>query len=113
MARKDDYTGVVMHCCVCQEPIPRERKKDAVTCSPQCSKLRKDYFRSLIDKHFCRYCMKPSSAEDRARYQMWRKWEKAGLSESESAAALLRVVEQLKRKLAKHEDKNGHPELHD
>ena len=107
MARTDAYRGMVMHCVVCQEPIPSERKWDAVTCSPECSKTRKDYGRSRKDQAQCRYCLHPSTPEERQRYMTWRKWEKAGMSEAESAAALLRSIEVLKRKLAKYEEKNG------
>jgi hypothetical protein len=101
--RKDDYTGVFMRCVVCMEPIPQDRKKDAVTCSPRCTKMRKDFFRSRIDHSFCRYCMRPSTPEERNRYNAWRRWEKAGIQEEQSAATLLREVERLKRKLAEME----------
>jgi hypothetical protein len=47
----------------------------------------------------CRYCYRPSTPEERARYHAWRRWEKAGQSEEQSAAALLRQVERLKKKL--------------
>lgn len=98
--RKDDFSGVSMHCVVCQEPIPATRKWDAVTCSPQCSKTRKNYGRSRQDQRECRYCLRPSTFEERARYQAWRRWEKAGVNEEQSSAKLLREVERLKRKLA-------------
>jgi hypothetical protein len=51
----------------------------------------------------CRYCLKPSNPEERARYQAWRRWEKAGQGEEQSAASLLREVERLKKKLAEQE----------
>ena len=99
MARKDDYRGVRMHCVVCQKPIPQERKWDAITCSPQCTKSRKDFGRSRKDQTECRYCQRPSSPEERARFMAWRKWERQGMSEEQSSAQLLREVERLKRKL--------------
>lgn len=100
MARRDDYSGVMMHCIVCTNPIPAGRKKDAVTCSPECTKARKDWGRSRQDQEFCRYCQRPSSPEERHRYLAWRRWEKKGLTEEQSAAALLKENERLKRKLA-------------
>lgn len=110
MARTDAYRGIAMHCVVCQEPIPADRKWDSITCSPECSKFRKDYGRSRKDQSHCRYCNRPSTPEERIRYATWRKWEKAGTSEAESAAALLRNVEQLKRKIAKLEGKDAKQE---
>lgn len=99
MARKDNYRGMVLHCVVCQEPISPERKWDAITCSPECSKIRKDYGRSRKDQSHCRYCLHPSTPEERARYMTWRKWEKAGTTEAESSASLLREIQRLKKKL--------------
>lgn len=92
-----------MHCVVCQNTIPVDRKKDAVTCSAECTKARKDFFRSKQDQVSCRYCQRPSSPEERARYQAWRRWEKAGQKDEQSAAQLLREVERLKRKLVELE----------
>ena len=76
MARKDSYSQNQMHCVNCTEPIPSTRKWDAITCSPACTKARKDYGRSRQDQRECRYCLRPSTPEERARYKAWRKWEK-------------------------------------
>lgn len=99
MARKDAYTGVTMSCVVCAKPIPPERKWDAVTCSKECTKVRKDFGRSHQDHVECRYCQRPSTPEERARYHAWRRWEKLGMSEETSSARLLREVERLKQRL--------------
>lgn len=61
---------------ICQREIPDTRKRDAVTCTPACSKLRKDYIRSCYDRTHCRYCAKPSTHEQRESYKLWKKWEK-------------------------------------
>jgi hypothetical protein len=98
--RKDSFTGVQMRCVVCTNPIPADRKKDAVTCGKICTKARKDFFRSRIDATSCRYCQRPATPEERARFQAWRRWEKQGVSEEQSSAKLLREVEHLKKKLA-------------
>jgi predicted nucleic acid-binding Zn ribbon protein len=81
MARKDSFTGNTMHCVNCTEPIPPGRKSDAVTCSPFCSKARRDYLRSRVDQKSCRYCQRPSTPEERARYQAWRRAEKKAAKE--------------------------------
>jgi predicted nucleic acid-binding Zn ribbon protein len=84
MARKDDFTGNQMHCVVCMSPIPPDRKWDAVTCSKTCTKARKNFGRSRRDQKECRYCLRPSSPEDRARYQAWRRAEKKAAKEATS-----------------------------
>lgn len=73
---RTDISNFTMHCVVCQKPIPADRKWDAVTCSPACTKQRKDYGRARIDQRVCRYCLKPSTPEERQRYLAWRRWEK-------------------------------------
>jgi hypothetical protein len=103
MARTDAYRNVKRWCVMCQNEIPADRKWDAITCSPECTKARKDYGRSRKDQTECRYCLRPSTPEERARYSAWRRWEKAGIKEEQSAATLLREVERLKRKLNEYE----------
>lgn len=98
--RKDDFRNRQRFCVMCKKAIPEDRKWDSVTCSTECSKDRKDYGRSRKDQVECRYCLRPSTPEERARYHAWRRWEKAGQDDEKSAAALLREVERLKRKLA-------------
>lgn len=62
-----------MHCIVCRNEIPHDRPKMAVTCSKECTKARKDYWRSKQDAKHCRYCMKPSTPEQRLAFQQWRR----------------------------------------
>ena len=85
MARKDDFTGTQMHCIVCTNPIPPTRRKDAVTCSTECSKARKNFWRSQQDMVECRYCFRPSTPEERARYIKWRWAEKKAEKEATHA----------------------------
>ena len=103
MARKDDYRGVERFCVMCKNVIPPDRKWDAVTCGPACTKTRKDFGRSRKDQLECRYCLRPSTPEERARYQAWRRWERAGQGDEKSAASLLRQVQKLTRRLAELE----------
>ena len=100
MPRSDAFLGVKRFCVMCQKEIPADRKWDSVTCGPVCSKSRKDYGRSRRDQVECRYCLKPSTPEERTRYHAWRMWEKNGIKEENSNAKLLREIERLKRKLA-------------
>jgi len=83
MARKDDYRNTQMKCVVCTKPIPSTRKWDAVTCSPECTKARKDYGRSRKDQLECRYCQRPSTPEERALYMAWRR----GMKKAEKEAS--------------------------
>jgi predicted nucleic acid-binding Zn ribbon protein len=104
MARTDTYRGVSMNCVVCSNPIPKDRKADAVTCGPDCTKARKNWLRSRKDQTECRYCLRPSTPEERTRFMAWRRWEEAGMSNEESLASLLHRVERLQRKLAEYEN---------
>ena len=98
--RTDHFRNVERHCVVCANLIPSERKADAVTCSKECTKTRRRFLQSKIDQTECRYCRRPSTPEERARYAAWKRWEKAGQSDEASAAALLRENVRLKLKLA-------------
>jgi predicted nucleic acid-binding Zn ribbon protein len=82
MARKDDFRGNTMRCVVCTNPIPPERKWDAITCSKECTKARRDFGRSRKDMIECRYCMRPSTPEERARYLAWRRAERKSTKET-------------------------------
>ena len=73
MSRTNEYSGTRMHCVVCKNEIPPERRWDAICCSPECTKKRKEYGRSRRDHVMCRYCYKPSSQEQRKSYQQWRR----------------------------------------
>lgn len=85
MARKDSYRGIQMHCVVCMNLIPSDRKWDSVTCSTACTKARKDFGRSRKDQMECRYCLRPSTPEERARYLAWRRAEKKAEKEATHA----------------------------
>lgn len=92
MPRADHFTGVEVKCVMCANPIPPHRKKDAITCSPECTKDRKNYLRSLQDMHECRYCYKPSTPEDRVRFKAWRKFEKDGMVDPQFVAQVLETT---------------------
>ena len=73
MARRDDFHEIAMNCVMCPNKIPADRPKLAVTCSKECTTARKNYWRSKQDARVCRYCCKPSTPEQRAAYQQWRR----------------------------------------
>lgn len=59
-------------CVMCQEPIPAERiTRLTVTCSDLCKKRRKDFLKARVEMKHCRYCHKPSTPEQRKRFQRW------------------------------------------
>jgi hypothetical protein len=62
-----------MHCVVCRNELPDSRRKNAITCSPECTQKRKAYWFSKLDAKMCRYCYKPSTPEQRALFQQWRR----------------------------------------
>ena len=76
---------------MCQTEIPASRKSDAITCSTECTRKRRDYIRSKMDAEECRYCRRPSSPEERARFNMWSKWEKKNGGNEEFSAQVLEV----------------------
>ena len=73
MARRDDFHELAMNCVMCPNKIPADRPKLAVTCSKECTIARKNYWRSKQDSRVCRYCMKPSTPEQRLAFQQWRR----------------------------------------
>ena len=76
MARTS-YDDVVLHCLICTTPVPPERLRfKAITCSEECAILRKNMIRAKHDGSACRYCRKPSTNEQRAAFQRFRKIEK-------------------------------------
>jgi hypothetical protein len=79
--------------------------RNAVTCSKDCSKLRTKYWMSRRDQAKCRYCLRPATPEERARYQAWRRWERKGMTEEQSAAKLLHENRRLKTRIEELEDK--------
>jgi hypothetical protein len=60
---------------MCGEVIPDDRPVKAITCSDLCSKMRVQFRKSRQDARECRYCFRPSTPEERRRYQRWRRWE--------------------------------------
>jgi hypothetical protein len=60
---------------MCGKDIPADRPKQAITCSKECSDLRKNWRRSKQDARECRYCLRPATQAERSRYQRWRRWE--------------------------------------
>jgi hypothetical protein len=91
---------------MCKNLIPPERKSDAITCSKECTKKRKDFLRSKQDAKECRYCNKPSTPEDRVLFSAWKRAMKKGMADEQSAALMLDITsivrenERLKRRLA-------------
>lgn len=63
----------LLNCMMCPNKIPHDRPKTAVTCSKECTKARKDHWRRIFDSRTCRYCMKPSTPEQRLLFQQWRR----------------------------------------
>ena len=64
-------------CIICGSIIPEDRmKKRAITCSPEHSKERTNMLRRQLDAKRCRYCMRPATPEEQARFRRWRAWEK-------------------------------------
>jgi len=106
MARTDAFRGVERFCVMCKNTIPPERKSDAITCSKECTKKRKDFLRSKQDAKECRYCNKPSTPEERVLFGMWKKAMKRGMGDEQFAAQvsdisrLVHENDRLKRRLA-------------
>ena len=71
--RRDDFHGVLLNCAMCPNKIPSDRPKNAVTCSKECTIARRNYWLSKQDTKMCRYCYKPSTPEQRALFQQWRR----------------------------------------
>lgn len=73
MARRDEFHGAALNCLMCENKIPPDRPKNAVTCSKECTVARKNYWMSKLDAKMCRYCMKPSTPDQRAEYRQWKR----------------------------------------
>jgi hypothetical protein len=99
---------------MCTTVIPLERKSDAITCSKECTKKRKDFLRSKVDARECRYCNKPSTPEDRTLFSMWKKAMKKGMNDEQFVAQVIETTrlvhenERLKRRLAELAPKEEH-----
>jgi hypothetical protein len=91
MARTDSYKNVKRFCIMCTNEIPADRKKDAVTCSKDCSAARANYLRSRRDATECRYCNKPSTPEERVLFSSYKKWLKQNEANPDFAAQLADV----------------------
>lgn len=73
---RSDFARVV-HCVICGDVLTEERlKKRAITCSPEHSKDRANQLRRMLDAKRCRYCQRPATQEEQARFRRWRAWEK-------------------------------------
>ena len=82
------YDDVKIHCILCTKEVPADRLKfKAITCSKECADLRKKMIRVRPLAGECLYCHKPSTPEDRAAFQRFRKWEKKQLEEATAEAA--------------------------
>ena len=75
MTEAEYFPAVVIHCLICGQPIPTDRPKIAVTCSPECTEARKQWRRRKQDFRECTYCRHPSSPAERSRYLRWRRAE--------------------------------------
>jgi hypothetical protein len=76
---------------MCTNEIPADKKWDAICCSPECTKARKQYGRSRKDQTACRYCLKPSTPEERARFNLWQKWEAEMIDSDPELAATVKA----------------------
>ncbi len=75
MARQT-YDYVKIHCVLCTKEVPADRLRfKAITCSKDCADLRKKMIRVRPLAGECMYCHKPSTLEDRAAFQRFRKLE--------------------------------------
>jgi predicted nucleic acid-binding Zn ribbon protein len=89
-----DELQVSLHCIMCKEPIPPERlSRLGVTCSDACKKARKEYLKARIENRHCRYCHKPSTPEQRKRFQRWVRWEQKNPPPVEELDELERIAE--------------------
>jgi hypothetical protein len=60
-------------CVVDSQPVPHDRvKRGSVTCSPQCAKKRRKQQMQLMEQTECKYCRRPATPKERARYKRWR-----------------------------------------
>ena len=83
MPKKGDFqrdatlNSFTRHCVVCTKPIPDKARRDVVTCSKECVKIRRKVMIAMLDAVRCKYCQRPSTPEERARYRRWRLAEAA------------------------------------
>ena len=118
MARKDNFHEVTTHCVMCGDPIPHDRPKMALTCSDVCRDRRKNYRRSRQDQRACRYCLRPSTPEQRAAYHQWRRRPQDAEEEeryrlwriAETSAAQLKSRNENKRKKLAETEEQTEPE---
>lgn len=62
-------------CLMCTKVIPLDRlKKNGITCSKECAKARRDQLMALMDSGECKYCRKPSTPEQRAKFKQFQAW---------------------------------------
>jgi ribosomal protein S26 len=73
----EKYAMMTLHCVMCGGDIPADRAaRKFVTCSPECSEERERWAKARHDATHCRYCMKPSTPEERAAFKRFRAWER-------------------------------------
>lgn len=70
------YEDVAVHCIVCGTIVPEVRlAQGAITCTKEHGTVRANMLRARKDARECRYCRKPSTPEERAAFQRFRKFE--------------------------------------
>jgi len=77
------YANMQLNCVMCPNKIPRDRAtRKFVTCSAECAAKRERWIKGRLDATHCRYCMRPSTPDERAAFKRFRAWErKQGIQE--------------------------------
>ena len=89
---RTDLLDLPVHCVVCQGVVPTDRaRRRSITCSPEHQELRKQAIRAMADKGRCRYCLKPSTLEQRHAFRVFANVQR----KAAKSAALLTVVRML------------------
>ena len=76
--RADHFVKIDKHCLMCGKIIPRDHPRYRLTltdtdeCSPNGSM---QWRKSREDQRQCRYCKKPSTPAQRARFSRWKRYE--------------------------------------
>jgi len=61
-------------CCICTKPVLLDRaRRKGVTCSKECFKELRAKRRKMVDRRACRHCGYPSTPQERADFQKWRR----------------------------------------
>jgi methionyl-tRNA synthetase len=65
---------MTLYCMWDGNRIPEERiKKRQNTCSKECKRALRGFYRKQAEEKQCRHCGKPSTPEERALFLRWRK----------------------------------------